>query len=105
MKAAVYNAYGSPDVIKIEDVEKAAPAAGEVLLQIRAASVNPVDWHFMRGEPYPGRIAMGLRKPRVKRLGVDVAGVVEAVGSKVTEFKPGDEVFGNCHGALAEYVC
>jgi NADPH:quinone reductase-like Zn-dependent oxidoreductase len=76
-----------------------------VLIRIRAASVNPFDWHFMRGTPYIGRIAIGLRKPRLQRIGVDVAGVVEAVGERVTLFKAGDEVFGACRGSLAEYVC
>jgi NADPH:quinone reductase-like Zn-dependent oxidoreductase len=75
------------------------------LLKVRAASVNPLDWHFMRGTPYLGRLAFGLRKPRVTRPGVDVAGQVEAVGRNVTHFKPGDEVFGSGRGAFAEYVC
>jgi NADPH:quinone reductase-like Zn-dependent oxidoreductase len=75
------------------------------LIRVRAASVNPADLHLMRGTPYFLRIAAGLRKPNITRLGLDVAGQVEAVGSNVTEFKPGDEVFGLCRGAFAEYAC
>jgi NADPH:quinone reductase-like Zn-dependent oxidoreductase len=105
MKAIVYSRYGSPDVLKCEESEKPAAGDHEVLIKVRAASVNPLDWHFMRGAPYPLRMATGLRKPKSKRLGVDVAGQVEAVGTNVTEFKLGDEVFGSCRGAFAEYVC
>ena len=106
MKAAVYSQYGPPDVVQIRDVEKPVPKDNEVLIKVRAASVNPYDWHFMRGEPYPVRIAAGgLRKPKDTRLGADVAGEVEAVGRNVTQFKPGDAVFGLCHGAFAEYAC
>jgi NADPH:quinone reductase-like Zn-dependent oxidoreductase len=105
MKAVVYSRYGSPDVLQIRDVEKPVPNDDEVLIEVRAASVNPLDWHLMRGAPYIGRIAMGLRKPKLTRLGIDVAGQVEAVGRNVTRFKPGDEVFGACRGAFAEYAC
>ncbi len=106
MKAAVYTRYGPPDVVvQIADVEKPIPKDNEVLIQVRAASVNPLDWHFMRGTPYFVRIMTGLRKPKITRLGVDVAGQVEAVGGNITQFKPGDEVFGSCQGAFAEYVC
>jgi NADPH:quinone reductase-like Zn-dependent oxidoreductase len=105
MKAIVYTQYGSPDVLQLTEVEKPTPADEEVLIKIHAASVNPLDWHFMRGTPYLVRIIAGLRKPKVTRLGVDVAGRVEAVGRKVTQFKPGDEVFGTCRGAFAEHVC
>ena len=105
MKAAVYTRYGSPDVVQIKDVEKPVPKDNEVLIEVRAASVNPLDWHFMRGTPYFVRILAGLRKPKITRLGVDVAGQVEAVGRNVTQFKPGDAVFGSCRGAFAEYVC
>ena len=94
MKAIVYYNYGSPDVLKCEEIEKPAAGDNEVLIKVRAASVNPLDWHFMRGMPYIVRIMAGLRKPKVTRLGVDVAGQVEAVGRNVTQFKPGDEVFG-----------
>jgi NADPH:quinone reductase-like Zn-dependent oxidoreductase len=105
MKAVVYHSYGSPEVLQYEEIEKPAPRDDEVLLRVRAASVNPMDWHFMRGEPYLMRIATGLRKPKITRLGADVAGQVEAVGRNVTQFQPGDLVFGGCRGAFAEYVC
>jgi NADPH:quinone reductase-like Zn-dependent oxidoreductase len=105
MKAITYHNYGSPDVLKCEEIEKPTAGNNEVLIKVRAASVNPLDWHFMRGTPYIVRIMAGLRKPKVTRLGVDVAGQVEAVGRNVTQFKPGDEVFGACRGAFAEYVC
>src|SRR5262249_41427163 len=105
MKAIVYHNYGSPNALKLEEVEIPAPSDDEVLIRVRAASVNPLDWHFMRGTPYLLRLAAGLSKPKMTRLGVDVAGQVEAVGEKVTQFKPGDEVFGSCRGAFAEYVC
>jgi NADPH:quinone reductase-like Zn-dependent oxidoreductase len=105
MKAAVYTRYGPPDVVQIADVEKPAPKDDEVLIKIRAASVNPYDWHFIRGTPYPLRIAAGLRQPKDQRLGADVAGQVESIGRNVTQFKPGDAVFGVCKGAFAEYAC
>ena len=105
VKAAVYTTYGPPDVVHITDVEKPVPKDNEVLIKIRAASVNPYDWHFMRGTPYFLRIMAGLRKPKNTRLGVDVAGQIEAVGTNVTQFKPGDQVFGSCRGAFAEYAC
>jgi NADPH:quinone reductase-like Zn-dependent oxidoreductase len=105
MKAIVYSRFGSPDVLRYEDVEKPAPGATEVLVRIRAASVNPLDWHFMRGTPYIGRAMFGLLKPRIPRLGADLAGEVEAVGGQVTRFKPGDAVFGAARGACAEYAC
>jgi NADPH:quinone reductase-like Zn-dependent oxidoreductase len=105
MKAAVYARYGPPDVIQITDVEKPVPNDNEVLIKVRAASVNPLDWHFMRGTPYFVRIGAGLRKPKDTRLGVDVAGRVEAVGRNVTQFKAADDVFGSCRGAFAEYAC
>lgn len=105
MKAIVYHSYGSPDVLKCEEIEKPVPKDNEVLIKVRAASVNPLDWHFMRGTPYFIRIMTGLRKPKFTGLGVDVAGQVEAVGRGVTRFKPGDEVFGACRGGFAEYAC
>jgi NADPH:quinone reductase-like Zn-dependent oxidoreductase len=104
MKAIVHCDYGSPDVLELDDVEKPVPDEDQVLVRVRAASVNPLDWHVMRGTPYIGRASMGLRKPKAIRLGVDFAGTVEAVGGKVTQFKPGDEVFGGRTGAFAEYV-
>jgi NADPH:quinone reductase-like Zn-dependent oxidoreductase len=105
MKAIVYSNYGSPDVLRCEEIEKPTVGDHEILIEVRAASVNPHDWHFMRGTPYFVRIMSGLHKPKDKRLGVDVAGQVEAVGRNVTQFKPGDEVFGWCRGAFAEYAC
>jgi len=92
MKAISYDRYGSSDVLKCGETAKPAPADNEVLIKIRAASVNPHDWHFMRGEPYPVRIAAGgLRKPKHSRLGADVAGEIEAVGKNITRFKPGND--------------
>ena len=105
MKAIVYCDYGSPDVLRLEEIGRPVPDDSQVLIKVRAAAVNPLDWHYMRGTPYIGRAGMGLRKPKVTGLGVDVAGRVAAVGSKVTRFKPGDEVFGSARGAFAEYVC
>lgn len=106
MKAARYTRYGPPEVVQIVDAEKPVPKDDEVLIKVRAASVNPYDWHFMRGDPYPIRIpAGGLHGPKDPRLGADVAGQVEAVGKSVAQFKVGDEVFGCCKGAFAEYAC
>jgi NADPH:quinone reductase-like Zn-dependent oxidoreductase len=105
MKAIVYRRYGAPDVLNCEVIEKPSPHENEVLIKVRAASLNPLDWRLMRGQPYFVRIGMGLRRPKEPRAGRDVAGEVEAVGRKITLFKPGDEVFGACVGALAEYAC
>lgn len=105
MKAILYREYGSPDVLRLEDVPTPTPKDDEVLIRVRAAAANPLDWRMMRGSPYPIRIMVGLPKPRDPRLGVDVAGRIEAVGGNVTEFHPGDEVFGSCSGAFAEYAC
>jgi NADPH:quinone reductase-like Zn-dependent oxidoreductase len=105
MKAGVYTRYGPPDVVQITDVEKPSPNDNEVLIKVRAASVNPYDWHFMRGTPYGVGVVAGLRKPKVTKLGADVAAQVEAVGRNITQFKPGDHVFGICKGAFAEYAC
>jgi len=106
MKAIVYHNYGSPEVLKCEEIEKPAVGDREVLIKVRAASVNPLDWRLMRGKPVFVRLMIGgLRKPKLTRPGVDVAGQVEAVGRSVTQFKPGDEVFGGCRGAFAEYAC
>ncbi|MGB2676969.1 MAG: NAD(P)-dependent alcohol dehydrogenase [Candidatus Acidiferrum sp.] len=104
MKAIVRTQYGPPDVLQFTEVAKPTPADNEVLLKLYAASVNPLDRFFMRGAPLI-RLIPGLRKPKDARLGVDLAGQVEAVGRNVTQFKPGDEVFGACRGAFAEYVC
>src|SRR5438445_1001094 len=104
MKAIVYRNYGSPDVLRLEEIEKPTAGDDEILIKVRAAAVNPLDLLF-RGTSYMVRIMTGLRKPKDTRLGVDVAGQVEAVGRNVTQFKPGDAVFGTCKGAFAEYVC
>ncbi len=106
MKAVVYTDYGSPDVLEIRDIKKPVPNDDQILIKVRAVSVNPLDWHFIEGTPYIMRaLGVGLRKPKDPRLGVDMAGQVEAVGKNVTQFKPGDEVFGGRNGAFAEYVC
>jgi NADPH:quinone reductase-like Zn-dependent oxidoreductase len=106
MKAVVYTSYGPPDVLEIRDIKKPAPTDDQVLIKVHAAAVNPYDWHFIRGTPYVMRMMMGgLRKPKDPRIGVDYAGTIEAVGNNVTQFKAGDEVFGNRTGAFAEYVC
>ncbi|MGA8100791.1 MAG: NAD(P)-dependent alcohol dehydrogenase [Candidatus Acidiferrales bacterium] len=105
MRAAIYTRYGPPEVVQVTEVEKPVPKDDEVLIKVRAASVNPLDWHFMRGTPYLVRLMAGLREPKDTRLGVDVAGQVERVGRNVTQFKAGDEVFGTCRGAFAEYAC
>src|SRR6266404_4996951 len=104
MKAIVYCEYGSPDVLKFEDVEKPAPNDDQVLIKVRAASLNFIDPGAMRG-PWPLRLMFGLRKPEKTRLGNDVAGQVEAIGKNVTQFKPGDEVFGVGRPTIAEYAC
>jgi len=104
MKAIVYRCYGPPDVLRLENIEKPSPKDNEVLVKVRAAAVNPLDWHYMRGKPYIGRVEFGLGTPKNTRLGVDFAGTVEAVGKDVKRFKPGDEVLGGKFGAFAEYV-
>jgi len=108
MKAIVYYNYGSPDVLQCEEIGKPAAGDNEVLIKVRAASANPLDWRVMGGMPLILRLVFGMRKPSVARParpGVDVAGVVEAVGGNITRFKPGDQVFGTCNGAFAEYAC
>ena len=105
MKAAIYKSYGSPDVIQIADIDKPVPKNDEVLIKVRAASINPLDWRLMKGEPRVIRIMAKLLKMGGGRPGVDVAGEIEAVGPNVKQFKPGDAVFGGCRGALAEYAC
>lgn len=109
MKAILYTAYGSPDVLHVKDVEKPAPKDNEVLVKIHAASANPADWHIMRAEPFLARLENGLLKPKNPRLGADMAGRVEAIGKNVTEFQIGDDVFGEMPlsrmGTFAEYIC
>jgi NADPH:quinone reductase-like Zn-dependent oxidoreductase len=105
MKAITYHKYGSPDVLELADIDKPVAGDDDVLVRVHAASVNPYDWHVMRGTPYLVRLMAGLLKPKATRLGVDAAGRVEAVGGNVTRFQAGDEVFGACNGAFAEYAC
>lgn len=106
MKAIVQTRYGSPDVLQLTELPKPTPADNEVLIKICAASINPVDLHLMRGKPFFLRImGGGLRAPKRKVPGHDIAGRVEAVGKNVTQFRLGDEVFGACRGAFAEYAC
>jgi NADPH:quinone reductase-like Zn-dependent oxidoreductase len=105
MKAIVYSDYGLSN-LKLENIEKPTPNDDQILVKVRAASINPYDWHFVEGTPYIMRMmGVGLRKPKDIQLGVDFAGTVEAVGRNVTQFKPGDDVFGGRGGAFAEYVC
>jgi NADPH:quinone reductase-like Zn-dependent oxidoreductase len=106
MKAIVQKSYGAPDVLELVDIDQPPLTDNDVLVRVRAAAVNPLDWHSIRGEPYLMRLGMGLRKPKKSEvMGVDFAGTVESVGANVTQFKPGDEVFGGRSGAFAEYVC
>jgi NADPH:quinone reductase-like Zn-dependent oxidoreductase len=106
LKAITYHRYGSPDVLALGEVDDPVVKDDEVLVGVRAASVNPRDWHFMRGLPYFIRLQFGLRGPKDSGLGSDVAGRVEAVGRNVTRFRPGDEVFADVlRGGFAEYVC
>ncbi len=102
MKAIVCTEYGSPDVLKLEEVEKPTPKDSEVLVKVHAVSANAVDWRTMRGLPFVFRSEMGFPRPKHPILGADIAGRVEAVGSSVTQFQPGDEVFGDISaGVLA----
>jgi NADPH:quinone reductase-like Zn-dependent oxidoreductase len=104
MRAIVYREYGTTEVLHLEQIDKPVPKDDQVLVHVRASSVNPLEWHYMRGTPYITRLSAGLLRPEEIRIGVDFAGVVEAVGKDVTRFKPGDEVFGGRTGALADYV-
>jgi len=108
MKAFVYEKYGPPETLRLAEVDKPAPDADHVLVKVRAASVNAADWHVLRGKPLFSRATLGLLRPKRQVLGVDIAGQVEAVGSRVTRFQPGDEVYANLldhgYGGFAEYV-
>ena len=108
MKAFIYERYGPPERLRMVEVDKPAPGAGEVLVKVLAASVNAADWHVLRGKPLFSRATLGLLRPKHQILGVDVAGQVEAVGSGVTGFNPGDAVYANLlehgYGGFAEYV-
>ncbi len=94
MKAILFPRYGSPDVLQLTEVEKPTPNENQVLVKVHAAAANPLDWHRMRGEPFLARMGEGLLKPKNPKLGADIAGRVEAVGSNVTEFAPGIDVAG-----------
>ena len=105
MKAIVYENYGPPaDVLRLQEVDEPVVEDDQVLIKVKAAGVNPYDWHFVRGEPYLMRMMTGFRTPKSPQLGVDFSGEVEAVGARVTEFKPGDAVYGMANGAFAEKV-
>ena len=105
MKAILYTEYGPPDVLQLAEVEKPAPKENQVLVKVHAASANALEWRPFTMSPIIIRLMGGLRKPKDPQVGVDVAGTVEAVGASVTEFKPGDEVFGVAPAAFAEYAC
>ncbi|MFA9270931.1 MAG: NAD(P)-dependent alcohol dehydrogenase [Baekduiaceae bacterium] len=105
MKAIIQPRYGSPEVLRLQEVDQPVPKDDEVLVRVRAAAVNIGDWHLLRAIPYVIRLGLGLRRPRRQTPGRDIAGYVEAVGNEVKDFQPGDEVFGWSDGAFAEYVC
>jgi NADPH:quinone reductase-like Zn-dependent oxidoreductase len=104
MKAA-YIRYGPPDVVEIGDLDTPTLKDDEVLIKVHAASVNPLDWKTMKGGSYALRLLLGQHKPKIKFLGVDVAGRVEAVGKNISELRPGDDVYGTCRGAFGQYAC
>jgi NADPH:quinone reductase-like Zn-dependent oxidoreductase len=104
MKAILRDKYGGPDVLELSDIDRPVIDDDSMLVRVRAASINAYDWHMMRGLPFLVRLSEGLRKPKSSAMGVDVAGLVEAVGKNVTQFRPGDEVFGARTGSFAEYV-
>jgi NADPH:quinone reductase-like Zn-dependent oxidoreductase len=105
MQAIVYHRYGPPDVLQLAEIEVPTPAENQVLIRVRNASVNPYDWHFLLGTPSVFRLFVGILRPKSPRLGADLSGEVESVGSKVTRFRPGDYVFGTGQGAFAQYAC
>jgi NADPH:quinone reductase-like Zn-dependent oxidoreductase len=106
MKAVVHEKYGTPDVLQFQEIEKPTPDENQVLVKVHAASINALDWHELTADIFLVRLmGVGLLKPKNPRLGVDFAGRVEAVGHNVTDFQPGDAVFGGRNGSLAEYVC
>jgi NADPH:quinone reductase-like Zn-dependent oxidoreductase len=104
MRAILQDRYGSPDALRLADVETPAPTGGDVLVKVHAAALNAADWHIMRGDPYLARLTIGLNAPKAKIRGRDFAGVVEATGPGVTRFQPGDRVYGEADGAFADYV-
>ncbi len=106
MKAVIYEEYGGPEVFQVREVERPSPKENEVLIKVHCTSINPFEWHHMRGKPLFSRLTTGLFKPKYSILGMDVAGMVEEVGSDVSQFKVGDAVFGySDYGGLAEYAC
>ena len=109
VKAIVFTKYGLPDVLELKEVKKPIPKDNEVLIKVHAASVNDWDWGLLRGTPFTNRLFFGLLKPKIKTLGGDIAGRVEAIGQNITQFQPGDEVYGDLSGSgfggFAEYVC
>jgi len=104
MKALVYEGFGPPEILKCQEVEKLTPGDDELLIKVRAASINPLDWKLMKGGPFLARMLLSFGKPKIKRPGLDAAGVVEAIGRNVKQFKAGEEVFGTCVAAFAEYA-
>lgn len=105
MKTIFFEQYGSPDVLQLKDVDKPTPGDNQILVKIHAAAANPLDWHLMRADPFLVRLGQGFWRPKIQKLGADIAGVVETVGKNVKEFKPGDEVFGSIGaGGFAEYA-
>ncbi|MGD8352662.1 MAG: NAD(P)-dependent alcohol dehydrogenase [Pseudomonadota bacterium] len=109
MKAVVFDQYGPPDVLRVEEVDKPVPGDDEILVKVHTSSVNAADWHLLRADPFLVRLYFGLFKPRYNILGADAAGTVEATGKSVRDFEPGDEVFGDLSesgwGAFADYAC
>src|SRR4051812_28209093 len=105
MKAIVQDSYGPPDVLQLKDIDKPVAKGDEVLVRVRAAAVNIGDWHLLQGVPYVMRLGIGLRRPTRTTPGLDIAGQVEAIGADVEHLRPGDEVFGWCKGAFADYAC
>jgi NADPH:quinone reductase-like Zn-dependent oxidoreductase len=104
MQALVHDRYGPPDVLELREIDIPRPEEGEVLIRVYAASVNPYDWHLLTGTPLVARVLTGIRRPKSRILGRDVAGRIEAVGPNVTRFQPGDDVFGAGEGSFAEYA-
>ncbi|MEU6553219.1 NAD(P)-dependent alcohol dehydrogenase [Streptomyces sp. NPDC046915] len=107
MKAVVQDRFGPPDSLELTDTDRPEPGADQVLIRVRAAALNPYDWHMMRGDPYVARLmgGVGLTRPKIRVAGIDAAGQVEAVGTDVRGLRPGDEVLGFCPGSFAEYAC
>jgi NADPH:quinone reductase-like Zn-dependent oxidoreductase len=105
MKAIAQDRYGSPDELELREFDTPVPTGNQVLVRVKAVSLNAYDWHLMRGDPYLARLSFGARRPKQRVRGRDFAGLVEAVGADVKRLRPGDEVFGEADGAFAEYVC